>query len=333
MNAQEATRYSEHNLTAVAITSYQVFECFIIRDTKQQLIEQRILSIECFEHWLATRQRKVKFPRESFQRTVTAHIRSADGRQPFEPDVEEALLKRIRELREQRINPFSICFRGEFGTTYKSRKLKSSFAKLYGYHEKRKHANLKKLLGSKTKQEVTGPNSIKKQLASYMGMTLEDFQLKEEVANKYCKMVSLDALYYLLLSENVKLMECCSESYILGVTKRDFESIKGLSMQQLVNMETLEVCFKGPKYIENFGDVNHLVEATHSAVYNASLLRAFYPQYLKGKEVTFRKICRVDTGLAEVIVHIEPLDHNLARFQYKIAKVFSPKEAPALPLF
>jgi len=63
-----------------------------------------ILSKDCFDKWVETRTSKPKYPEESFRRAITAHIRGSDGRRPFKPIIEKALLV---ELRKKKIWP---CF-------------------------------------------------------------------------------------------------------------------------------------------------------------------------------------------------------------------------------
>ena len=84
---------------------------------------QRILSKECYQHWVSTRKCVLKQPEESFRRVLTAHVGGLDGRRPFPEKVEQSLLKilRKREVWE--------CFRGT-GVSIGSRGYRNA-----GYHE------------------------------------------------------------------------------------------------------------------------------------------------------------------------------------------------------
>lgn len=98
-----------------------------------------ILSKDCFEAWLATRSSKVKHPEQSFQRTLTAHLRGADGRRPFPEKVEEELLRILRSAgisnNGAKANPWNKCF-GDNVYNVGAR----GFSNL-GFHEKKRLNN------------------------------------------------------------------------------------------------------------------------------------------------------------------------------------------------
>jgi hypothetical protein len=60
-----------------------------------------VVSKACFDEWVATRV--VQTPNfdyeKSFQRALTAHLTGSDGRKPFEPEEEEAVLQVVRQKR------------------------------------------------------------------------------------------------------------------------------------------------------------------------------------------------------------------------------------------
>lgn len=99
--------------------SYKVFMSFVDEDGNAH----RILSRECYDHWVSTRKCVLKQPEESFRRVLTAHVGGLDGRRPFPEKVEQSLLKilRKREVWE--------CFRGT-GVSIGSRGYRNA-----GYHE------------------------------------------------------------------------------------------------------------------------------------------------------------------------------------------------------
>jgi len=51
---------------------------------------------ECYRQWLDSRSETSVDPAKSFQRCLTAHLTGSDGRQPFQPDEEEAILGVVR---------------------------------------------------------------------------------------------------------------------------------------------------------------------------------------------------------------------------------------------
>lgn len=90
-------------------SSYTVFMHFVSfevsEDKKTEIVcVDRVLSEECYKHWLVTRKERPKNPQESFRKALTSHCRGIDGRKPFPVEVERALL---HELRKKRVWP---CF-------------------------------------------------------------------------------------------------------------------------------------------------------------------------------------------------------------------------------
>eukprot|EP00924_Labyrinthula_sp_SR-Ha-C_P005239 maker-scaffold_1-snap-gene-25.1-mRNA-1 protein AED:0.30 eAED:0.30 QI:93/0/0/1/1/1/2/0/448 len=76
-------------------SSLSVFESFV--EYKDGVCDaQRILSKECFQLWVNSRQMYPKKPEESFRKAVTSHC-GVDGRRPFSKDVEASLLKHLRK--------------------------------------------------------------------------------------------------------------------------------------------------------------------------------------------------------------------------------------------
>jgi len=56
----------------------------------------RVISKECYEDWLNTRDYDVKNPERTFQRILTSHLTATDGRTPFTPEEEVAILDALR---------------------------------------------------------------------------------------------------------------------------------------------------------------------------------------------------------------------------------------------
>eukprot|EP00924_Labyrinthula_sp_SR-Ha-C_P007268 snap_masked-scaffold_8-processed-gene-13.47-mRNA-1 protein AED:1.00 eAED:1.00 QI:0/0/0/0/1/1/3/0/230 len=96
----------------VRMTSREVFDSFTYRNQSGELMHENIFSKECFEHWVRARSSKPKHPEGAFRRTIHAHLRAADGRNPFEKDVEKSLMKKLRSVNiaGKQVDPFSVIF-------------------------------------------------------------------------------------------------------------------------------------------------------------------------------------------------------------------------------
>ena len=56
-----------------------------------------VVSRECYEAWLRNKTASVAEPDKAFQRCISSHVTAVDGRQPFYPNEEEAILKVLRK--------------------------------------------------------------------------------------------------------------------------------------------------------------------------------------------------------------------------------------------
>jgi len=61
-----------------------------------QVDAEGIISRACYEDWLSTRPRATSEPEKTFQRILTCCVSGTDGRQPFNPDEEDGVLKQLR---------------------------------------------------------------------------------------------------------------------------------------------------------------------------------------------------------------------------------------------
>eukprot|EP00924_Labyrinthula_sp_SR-Ha-C_P001274 maker-scaffold_7-snap-gene-19.85-mRNA-1 protein AED:0.01 eAED:0.01 QI:205/1/1/1/0.33/0.25/4/333/205 len=131
-----------------ALSSMQVFQHFIIRNSNQELIEERVISKACFHMWLKSRKNAIKHPQDSFRRTILAHLRGGVGRQPFEEDVESSMLQKLRKnTRDGSDDPFKACFMKSKGKrTKRYRSWTTRYKALFGYHEQKKSSSVKKLV-------------------------------------------------------------------------------------------------------------------------------------------------------------------------------------------
>lgn len=119
-----------------------------------------ILSRECFEMWLSTRQRALKKPEESYRKTVTAHTQGSDGRKPFPIEVERGLLV---DLRRQEVWN---CYAGRTNAQGERVSIGLQGFRGLGYHEK---ANTPEyLLPAKTAKKRKGlTDKAKRKRSSY----------------------------------------------------------------------------------------------------------------------------------------------------------------------
>jgi len=84
------------------VTSHKVFRRHMLGtlpDGSAHIDAKRLISRACYEDWLSTRSRAMKKPEVSFQRILTSYVTGTDGRTPFTPAEEAAVLVQIRQKR------------------------------------------------------------------------------------------------------------------------------------------------------------------------------------------------------------------------------------------
>lgn len=83
-----------------AMTSMRVFREFIKRSRNRDGVEtidaSAVISRECYDLWVNTRKQLPPNPEKAFQRSLSAHVTGVDGRIPFTPSEEAAVLKVLR---------------------------------------------------------------------------------------------------------------------------------------------------------------------------------------------------------------------------------------------
>lgn len=87
-----------YDLDSSKATSLKVFRKFLVYNPDGTIDASKIHSRDCYEMWLASR--KTDFlvdPEKNFQRTLSSHLTAVDGRTPFEPTEEAAILEVIRK--------------------------------------------------------------------------------------------------------------------------------------------------------------------------------------------------------------------------------------------
>jgi len=60
----------------------------------------KVNSAECFREWSAHRSKDVNDAAKAFRRSLSAHITGSDGRRPFTPEEEQAVLSVVRCKRQ-----------------------------------------------------------------------------------------------------------------------------------------------------------------------------------------------------------------------------------------
>jgi len=84
-------------------TSLKVFRRHLVSvthpDGTTHVEADGIISRACYEDWLSTRPRATAEPEKTFQRILTCCVSGTDGRQPFTPEEEIAVLEQLRVKR------------------------------------------------------------------------------------------------------------------------------------------------------------------------------------------------------------------------------------------
>jgi len=101
-------------------TSHKVFQRHMLGalpDGSVHINAERLISRACYEDWLATRSAShaPNEPEKTFQRIVTSCVTGTDGRTPFAPAEEAAVLVQIRQQRVWPAfvnSPFAIGLKG-----------------------------------------------------------------------------------------------------------------------------------------------------------------------------------------------------------------------------
>ena len=85
-------------------TSIKIFRRFLNATTHLNAADEAggydasvVIGRECYDDWLSNRAATPRDPERMFQRSLSSHVTSVDGRQPFSPKEEEAILKVLRK--------------------------------------------------------------------------------------------------------------------------------------------------------------------------------------------------------------------------------------------
>lgn len=97
-------------------SSLQVFRRFFVQLPNGELDAQGVISEECYLAWLESRTSRISAsPEKAFHRAISAHLTGVDGRSPFTPQEEEALLRVVRRKKRWPCFRDSKVKRGEMG--------------------------------------------------------------------------------------------------------------------------------------------------------------------------------------------------------------------------
>eukprot|EP00924_Labyrinthula_sp_SR-Ha-C_P002220 maker-scaffold_19-snap-gene-4.42-mRNA-1 protein AED:0.00 eAED:0.00 QI:56/0.5/0.66/1/1/1/3/135/313 len=190
------------------MTSMKTFLKFIYRDSTGVLIQESIISKECFNLWIETRASNVKYPLQAFKRTISSHLRGADQRAPFSADVEASLLRkyRARDLLGRQIDPFS--FSKSQSCIKKSALKLSQYSFPYGYHEKKRVEN------EESSNLVLVDKKVLKTMEDMIGLSVTDLTLLHQAA-EVANLGPVTTLVSYLLPKMRKKVKYFSPEYIL----------------------------------------------------------------------------------------------------------------------
>jgi hypothetical protein len=94
---------NHHRANVMGATSIQIFRRHLVLRADGTYNASGINSLSCFNDWIAHRSSEKPMSQENlqktFQRILTCHITGSDGRQPFSPAEEDAILRILRQKR------------------------------------------------------------------------------------------------------------------------------------------------------------------------------------------------------------------------------------------
>jgi len=85
--------------TSIKVFKRHLFHTELGSEGAGQAIVDGVISHECYNDWLSTRSRAPAKPEKTFHRTLTCTVSGTDGRQPFTPEEEVAVLTQLRVKR------------------------------------------------------------------------------------------------------------------------------------------------------------------------------------------------------------------------------------------
>eukprot|EP00924_Labyrinthula_sp_SR-Ha-C_P016390 snap_masked-scaffold_6-processed-gene-1.26-mRNA-1 protein AED:1.00 eAED:1.00 QI:0/0/0/0/1/1/3/0/308 len=228
--------------------SMQVFLRFASRDETGVLLEENIISTECFNLWISTRESTIKYPVPAFKRTVSSHLRGADERAPFPEDVEKSLLirYRARDKAGKQIDPFS--FIETKAPKKRAYSGKHPYLYPYGFHEKKK--NRKQISNSLTIVDTR----ILRSMEEIIGLSANDLTLLHEAASitKLSHVATL--VSYILPKLRISCKYYSAEYIIAEESERYFRKQCKIRMAHFIvdykNMKILQDTIGGTKNLQ-----------------------------------------------------------------------------------
>eukprot|EP00924_Labyrinthula_sp_SR-Ha-C_P012943 maker-scaffold_12-snap-gene-4.45-mRNA-1 protein AED:0.02 eAED:0.02 QI:88/0.75/0.8/1/0.75/0.6/5/549/329 len=274
------------------MTSLDVFHSFVIRQPNGELTQENIVSKPCFVLWLQSRSSRPKHPAGAFRRTIHAHLRAADGRNPFDKDVEESLLRKLRSIgKEKPEDPFAVIFgKGKRFRKSSSGGWYNDFVYPYGYHERRKNEKNKKTT-AKSHRPTTSCSKLESKeniIKRLLHVSKDEMDIYRNQAKKMSLHFSFPAVAYLvdLLSTRTHFF---SPDFILPAPdeqhfKKDcipiWYAIMGVGTEDILHMDD--------NFRNFFASLAHLMQIVPSIVQFFIERRVVLPKLKSKGSVWFR---------------------------------------------
>eukprot|EP00924_Labyrinthula_sp_SR-Ha-C_P012946 maker-scaffold_12-snap-gene-4.46-mRNA-1 protein AED:0.08 eAED:0.12 QI:0/0.33/0.5/1/1/1/4/79/314 len=244
-----------------------------------ELIHEYIISKNCFELWMQSRSSEPKHPEGAFRRTLNAHLRGADGRSPFQKDVEQSLLKQYRAVNKQGkpIDPFAVIFG-------RSKKFKSNgkggwrakFEYPYGYHEKlEKGIQNKSIIQSHRRLSPYSKleeNQIR--LENLLKLSQDQMDVIKKEAEKASFHFSFPAVAYLVQHVSSKSYFFSQEFIFPTPKERSFTPI----CHGVLARNSEKIAYMDRNFENTFGRIPHLLYLSPTIVEFFHLRRLVYPE-------------------------------------------------------
>eukprot|EP00924_Labyrinthula_sp_SR-Ha-C_P012936 maker-scaffold_12-snap-gene-4.42-mRNA-1 protein AED:0.19 eAED:0.19 QI:81/0.75/0.6/1/1/1/5/0/322 len=299
------------------MSSLDVFHSFIIRQPNGELTQENIISKPCFILWMQSRSCKPKHPAGAFRRTIHAHLRGADGRSPFDKDLEESLLKKLRSIGEdgKPVDPFAVIFgKGKKFKRNNTGGWCSGFTYPYGYHEKHKTKD-------KTKTEVQNqlPFSLcsrvyngEADIQKVLNITKDEMEMYLKQAEKGSFHFSFAAVAYLVRTLNGSSY-FFSPRFILPAPKEQYFRRDYPVWYALIGMKSEEILYMDNTFRNCIGPISHFIEIvpTRKLVLEEVICKGKVwfrgSHFIQGKRVVYIAYIRLlEDGKQELFYQLQP---------------------------
>eukprot|EP00924_Labyrinthula_sp_SR-Ha-C_P001267 maker-scaffold_7-snap-gene-19.75-mRNA-1 protein AED:0.09 eAED:0.09 QI:238/0.8/0.66/1/0.4/0.16/6/0/320 len=307
------------------LSSMEVFKIFIEKSQAKDLVGEKVISQECFELWIKTRRRKVKFPFDSFKRTVFAHLRGGPGRKPFEEEIESALLQYIRTSAADGTDPFSRCCpslerENKCKRSYKS--WKTRYKDLEGYHEAQRNSRHQQIVKKEVLPLSTTVLFQKSQYSPLWDMSDLDFTQKLEISRKFLKF-SDTAVQYML---NNLGNDCFfySKEFVVPFPENCYFRDDYPVMRQVVNPKTW--AYQDDSCIQTLGKYDHVSQLQLSVIEYFNKMRYMLPLLKKNKSVWFRSVVDINGEKRVLLYYTKIINENVQESFLQLDPRFNPSQ-------